>query len=98
MDLVLHFSTQEAAGVLTITEHMGEVLPLIIRGNLFEEYDGARIEGRDNVWILARAQKQGVCGGYPHFIGIYSNPFSMSCFAWKKSTSFLLCQFACIKL
>lgn len=52
MDLVLHFKTQEAASVLTITEHIGQILPLIIRGNLFEEYDGTRIEGRDNVWIL----------------------------------------------
>lgn len=65
MDLVLHFSTQEAAGVLTITKHMGEVLPLIIRGNLFEEYDGARIEGRDNMWILARRKNREFAGDIP---------------------------------
>ncbi len=51
LDLVLHFDTQEAVMTLTVTDHVGETLPLILRGNLFEEYDGARILGHDYVRI-----------------------------------------------
>ena len=52
MDLVLFFNTREVAMTVTLTHHVGETLPLILRGNLFEEYDGAPIEGQDNVRIL----------------------------------------------
>ena len=52
LDLVLHFDTPEVASVLTLTDNLGETLPLILRGNLFEEYDGTPIEGQDNIRIL----------------------------------------------
>ena len=52
LDLILHFDTQEVVWTLTITEHPGETLSLIVRGNLFEEYAGAPIQGEDLVWIL----------------------------------------------
>ena len=52
VDLVLLFNTQEVAWTLTITRHLGETLPLIVRGNLYEEYDGSPIQGEDYVRIL----------------------------------------------
>lgn len=52
LDLVLLFDTQEAAEVLTWRGNVGETLPVIIKGNLFEEYDGSPIQGEDFVWIL----------------------------------------------
>ncbi len=51
MDLVLHFDMQEAVMTLTVTDHLGETLPLILRGHLFEEYDGTPILGQDYVRI-----------------------------------------------
>jgi hypothetical protein len=51
LDLVFHFDTPEVATVLTLTGNVGETLPLILTGNLFEEYDGTRILGQDYVRI-----------------------------------------------
>lgn len=49
MDLVLFFNTREVSMTVTLTHHVGETLPLILRGHLFSE---SLIEGQDNVWIL----------------------------------------------
>jgi len=52
LDLVLFYDTQEAANAMTWPGKVGETLPLIIKGNLKVEYDGAPIQGEDFVWIL----------------------------------------------
>ena len=52
VDLVLHFKTQEVVDTLGLCEFLGEKT-LIIRGNLYEEYDVTAIEGRDYVRLQA---------------------------------------------
>ena len=56
-DLVLHFDTQEVVNILSLSQYAGDTIPLIIRGNLLEEYDGIPIEGQDYVWILQKKNK-----------------------------------------
>jgi len=50
LDLVLHFNTQQVVTTLTLSDHVGETIMLIVRGNL----NGGpyTIEGQDYVWIL----------------------------------------------
>jgi len=52
MDLSLKFSTQEVVGNLELVLVAGETIPLIVTGNLKEEYDGRYIIGQDCVWVL----------------------------------------------
>lgn len=54
LDLVLHFDTQEVVNKLKLTYYMGETIPLIIKGNLKEEYGGTPINGQDFVRILGK--------------------------------------------
>jgi len=51
MDLTLKFKTQEVVG-LSLTDEMGETIPLTITGNLKDEEGGTAIEGQDCVWVL----------------------------------------------
>ncbi|MCK4808661.1 MAG: hypothetical protein KAS90_03510 [Candidatus Aenigmarchaeota archaeon] len=51
MDLTLKFDTQEVVR-LTLTDEMGNTLPLTITGNLMEEFSGTEIEGQDCVRVL----------------------------------------------
>jgi len=53
MDLVLHFDTQAVVNILTLTGEIGQTVPLIIRGTLYEEFDGTAIQGQDYVRIQA---------------------------------------------
>lgn len=50
MDLVFHFDTQTVVNTLHLYEHVGETIPLIIKGSL---YDGIPIKGEDYVWVIA---------------------------------------------
>lgn len=52
MDLVLHFDTKTAVLTMHLYEHVGKIIPLIIKGNLYEEFNGKQITGQDYVWIL----------------------------------------------
>ncbi|MEM3618674.1 MAG: hypothetical protein QXK47_06365 [Candidatus Bathyarchaeia archaeon] len=56
MDLVFHFDTQAVVNTLHLYEHVGETVPLIIRGNLLEELGGTLIQGQDYVRIVAPRQ------------------------------------------
>jgi len=52
MDLVFLFDTQMVAMTLGLAGYVGEIIPLMIKGNLFEEFDGTAIKGEDYVWII----------------------------------------------
>jgi len=53
LDLVLHFKTQEVVSTLGLCDYYhGEVIPLMITGNLFEAYNGTPIQGSDYIRIL----------------------------------------------
>jgi hypothetical protein len=52
MDLSLKFKTQDVVDGLALVLVGGETIPLIITGNLKEEYDGTPIKGEDCVWVL----------------------------------------------
>lgn len=52
MDLSLKFSTLEVVDNLELVLVAGETIPLIVTGNLKEEYDGTAIEGQDCIWVL----------------------------------------------
>ncbi len=54
IDLSLKFKTQEVINALNLSEEMGNTIPLIITGNLKEEFDGLQIRGQDCVWIHAK--------------------------------------------
>jgi hypothetical protein len=51
MDLVLHFKTPEAVGTLGLCIYEDETIPLIVMGNLREEFDGTQFMGQDYVWL-----------------------------------------------
>ncbi len=51
LDLVLHFDTQEVVNTLELCIYEDETVPLIVRGNLLEEYNGTAFEGQDHVWL-----------------------------------------------
>jgi len=54
LDLTLKFKTQEVIETLDLDDlNDGDVIMLIITGNIMEEYDGTPIEGRDCIWIQA---------------------------------------------
>lgn len=81
IDLVLKFDTQELVNTLILTYHIGETIPLIIKGNLKEENGGAPLKGQDFVRILGKALKPFVIddtGG-----GDYT---------WKKASKQWWCQ------
>jgi hypothetical protein len=52
LDLVLKFDTQEVVNTLELCQYNGEKIPLIISGNLCEEFDGTPIQGEDYVRIF----------------------------------------------
>jgi hypothetical protein len=51
IDLVFHFKTPEAVETLGLCEYEDVTMPLIIMGNLREEFDGTQIMGQDYVWL-----------------------------------------------
>jgi streptogramin lyase len=53
LDLVFHFDTQAVVTGLGLDEHVGETIPLIIMGNLYEEFGGTPIIGQDYARIQA---------------------------------------------
>ena len=54
LDLTLKFKIQEVIDTLDLDElNDGDVIMLIITGNLMEEYSGTPIEGEDCIWIQA---------------------------------------------
>lgn len=52
LDLTLKFNMQEVIETLELDAYAGDTIPLIITGNLFDEFDGTPIQGQDFVWIL----------------------------------------------
>jgi len=52
LDLTLKFKTQELVATLGLDAFKGEVIVLILTGNLKEEDGGTPIRGQDCVWIL----------------------------------------------
>jgi hypothetical protein len=53
LDLVLHFDTQEVVNTLGLCEFdRRDVVALMIKGSLHEEYDGTPIQDQDCIWIL----------------------------------------------
>jgi hypothetical protein len=52
LDLLFHFDTQAVVNGLGLSAHLGETIPLIIRGKLYEDLGGTPIQGQDYVWIL----------------------------------------------
>jgi hypothetical protein len=57
MDLSLKFKNQEVVDTLDLLDIMGDTIPLMIIGNLYEDYDGIPIKGQDCVWILELKEK-----------------------------------------
>ena len=53
LDLTLKFKSQDVINALNLSAEIGNTIPLIITGNLKEEFDGSLIRGQDCVWILA---------------------------------------------
>jgi hypothetical protein len=51
LDLVFHFDTQ-AVTALDLTSHVGQTIPLIIKGNIYRAFDGMAIQGQDYVRII----------------------------------------------
>jgi len=54
LDIVFHFDTQTVVTKLGLAGHVGETIPLIIKGNLYPAADGLPIQGQDYVWILKK--------------------------------------------
>lgn len=52
LDLVLHFDTQEVVNTLGLRAYVGQTIPLVITGNLYEELGGTPIQGQDYVRII----------------------------------------------
>ena len=52
LDLTLKFKIQEVKNWLDLEDEMANTIPLIITGNLKEEFDSLPIEGQDCVWII----------------------------------------------
>ncbi|MCJ7571809.1 MAG: hypothetical protein MUO82_08035, partial [Candidatus Thermoplasmatota archaeon] len=52
LDLCLKFSNQEVVTTLVLSNYIGQTIPLIITGNLKEEYGGLAILGHDYVRII----------------------------------------------
>jgi hypothetical protein len=57
LDLSLKFKNKEVVNTLDLADVAGEVIPLIITGNLKEEDGGTPIIGEDCVWILDTLEK-----------------------------------------
>ena len=51
LDLVFHFDTQAVVEGLDLSAYVRQIIPLIIRGNLKEEFDGTALMGQDYVRI-----------------------------------------------
>jgi hypothetical protein len=52
LDLALKFDVPELVEKLELADMAGETIPLILTGNLMEEYDGNPISDGDCVWVL----------------------------------------------
>lgn len=52
LDLTLKFDTQDLVNTLGLSDFKGQTIPLILTGNLKEEFSGTQIKGQDYVWIL----------------------------------------------
>ena len=52
LDLVFHFDTRTVVTNLGLAGHVGEIIPLILKGNLYEAAGGTPIQGQDYVWII----------------------------------------------
>ncbi|MFX1487985.1 MAG: nitrous oxide reductase family maturation protein NosD, partial [Promethearchaeota archaeon] len=81
LDLVLHFDSQEVVNTLILTYYIGETIPLIIEGNLMEEYDGTAIKGQDYVRILGKALEP-----------IFIDDDGEGDFTWKEASKQWWCQ------
>jgi hypothetical protein len=57
LDLTLKFNNQELVECLALGDVTGETVPLILTGDMKEEFNGTRIEGSDCVWILEKNDK-----------------------------------------
>jgi hypothetical protein len=68
-DLVFYFDIQEVKNFLGLADYSFETIPLIITGNLCDEYDGTHIRGGDFVRILAYEEEV-----QPHSRGHYYAP------------------------
>ncbi|UCE28643.1 MAG: hypothetical protein JSV85_05030 [Candidatus Bathyarchaeota archaeon] len=52
LDLSLKFDRQELKEILGLDAFEGDTIPLILTGNLMEEFGGTPIQGQDCMWIL----------------------------------------------
>lgn len=57
LDLTLKFSRQEVTDTLDLGGELGSTIPLLLTGNLKEEFDGTPIEGSDCVWVLSTSEE-----------------------------------------
>lgn len=58
LDLVLYFDTQTVVNAFGLAGHVGEIIPLILRGRLLEEFHGTAIEGQDYAWIITTRRRR----------------------------------------
>jgi len=57
MDIIFHFSTPETVETLELCIFPdGEMVTLMVTGNLLEEHGGTQIQGTDMVWIKAKGK------------------------------------------
>jgi hypothetical protein len=52
VDLVFHFDTRTVVAQLRLSDHVGETVPLFLKGKLRSECGGKAIWGRDYVWVI----------------------------------------------
>lgn len=52
LDLLFHFDTQAVVTALGLAGHVGQTIPLMIKGNLLESAGGTPIQGQDYVRII----------------------------------------------
>lgn len=57
LDLTLKFSTQEVIATLGLEGEAGNTIPLLLTGNLKEEFDRTPIEGSDCVRVLSTSEE-----------------------------------------
>jgi hypothetical protein len=57
VDLTLKFDTEELVEILRLREVAGETIPLLLTGNLKEEFGGTPIEGQDDIKVLSTGKK-----------------------------------------
>jgi uncharacterized repeat protein (TIGR01451 family) len=58
MDLTIKFSSPEVVECLDIVDFVGETIPLIVEGNLLEEFSGTNLLGSDCIRVLRTGKKE----------------------------------------